>query len=168
MREGWPGKITLALFFAILPITCQWMVKKWLWKNVEKLRNVAFSIRYMGWRHYKKNMFKLYLLSGCYVDPDLSVCNISAVRGDMLSYFDVDIIYVECICLLSVYFWLSCRLFVGKKYERNNMKWKMLLKKKFCEKLAAGWPLTDTAHHGGSWNMYLSKAKAESHIQGQQ
>lgn len=51
------------------------------------------------------NMFKLYLLCSCYDNdnPDLSVCNISAVWDDMLCYFDDDIKYVECICLLSVY-----------------------------------------------------------------
>lgn len=34
------------------------------------------------------------------------------------------------------------------------------VKKRFCKKLAAGWPLTDTAQHGGSRNAYLRKAKA--------
>lgn len=61
-------------------------------------------------------MFKLYLLCGCCDEdnPPLSVYNISAVWDDMLCYFDDDIIYVECICLLSVYLGLSCRLFAGK------------------------------------------------------
>lgn len=54
-------------------------------------------------------MFKLCLLCGCYDDdnPDLSVCNISAVWDDTLCYFDVDIIYVECTCLLPVDLYLT-------------------------------------------------------------
>lgn len=49
------------------------------------------------------------------------MCNISAAWDDMLCYFDDDIIYVECICLLSMYLWRSCRLFAGKSMSTREV-----------------------------------------------
>lgn len=83
------------LLYGGLNVTIRYMGVTALPKKKNKKQNCLYFV----------NMFKLYLLCGCYDDdnPDLSVCNISAVWDDMLRYFDDDIIYVERICLLFVY-----------------------------------------------------------------